>query len=171
MKKYLCLVTLMILLVQIGYSKDLKLAYINSQQIMGEFQESVDVQRVLEQEDAEFEKRMKVMENEIKSLQESLEKQAAMLSDEKRQTRIAEIQTKMENFEKFRRDTWGPQGKLYQRQEELTKPILEKVNAVIKRIGEEDNYDFIFDIVPGSVVYAKPADDITQRILDELQKK
>ncbi|MCX7834472.1 MAG: OmpH family outer membrane protein [bacterium] len=171
MKKIIGIIILIFSIWVLGNARELKLAYINSQQIMAEFQESIDVQKIIEQEDAEYEKKLKVMENEIKTLQESLEKQGAMLSEEKRQARINEITTKMENYEKFRRETWGPQGKLYQRQEELTKPVLDKVNAVIKRIGEEEGYDFIFDIVPGAIVYAKPADDITQRILDELQKK
>lgn len=171
MKKIILIGILIFGIVALTNAKELKLAYINSQQIMSEFQESVDAQRILEQEDAEYEKKLKVMENEIKALQEALEKQGAMLSEEKRQARLNEITTKMENYEKFRRETWGPQGKLYQRQEELTKPILDKVNAVIKKIGEEEGYDFIFDIVPGAVVYAKPSDDITQRILDELQKR
>lgn len=52
----------------------------------------------------------------------------------------------------------------------MTKPIIDDINAVIKRIGEEEGYDLILDSVQG-LLYAKPDLDITQRLLDELSKK
>ncbi|MDK9699897.1 MAG: OmpH family outer membrane protein [bacterium] len=153
------------------FAKDMKIAYINSQQIMAEFQESLDAQKQLESEESEYKKKLDGMEVEITKMRDTFEKQSAMMTEEKQKEKYNEIRAKMDGYEKFQRETWGPEGKLYQRNAELTKPILEKVNAVIKKIGELDGYDYIFDVVPGSIVYAKPTDDITQKILDELQKK
>ncbi len=157
--------------VKVVHAKDMKIGYINSQQIMSELQESQDAQKKLEKEEADYKKKLDDMESDIAKLRDTFEKQSAMMTEDKQKEKYAEIQSKMDDYEKFRKDTWGPEGKLYQRNAELTRPILDKVNTIIKKVGESDGYDYIFDVVPGGVVYAKPSDDLTQRVLEELQKK
>ena len=41
---------------------------------------------------------------------------------------------------------------------------------VLQKIGDEDGFDFILDVVQGVVLYAKPEFDITDRVLEELNK-
>jgi len=53
---------------------------------------------------------------------------------------------------------------------EFSRPIIEKINALISRIGEEEGYDFIFDASSGSLVHALPKYDITQQVIEELNK-
>ena len=157
--------------VKIAAAKDMKMGYINSQQIMQEFTESQEAQKKLEKEEADYKKKADGMEEEITKLRDTFEKQSAMMTEDKQKEKMSEIQSKMDTYEKFRKETWGPEGKLYQRNAELTKPILEKVNGIIKKVGEAEGYDYIFDVVPGGLVYARPADDLTQRIIEELAKK
>ena len=54
---------------------------------------------------------------------------------------------------------------------EFSKPIIEKINTLIAKIGEDEGYDFIFDAASGSLVHALPKYDITNQILEELNKK
>lgn len=53
---------------------------------------------------------------------------------------------------------------------ELTRPIIDKINKLIAKIGEEEGYDFIFDASSGALVHALPKYDITDRIIEELNK-
>ncbi len=156
---------------KIASAKDTKIGYINSQQIMADFSESQEAQKKLEKEEGEYSKKADSLKTEIEKLRDLYEKQSAMMTDEKKKDKETEILTKMDALKKFQQDTWGPEGKLYQRNSELTKPILDKVNGIIKKVGEQDGYDIIFDVVPGGVVYAKPSDDLTSRIIEELSKK
>ena len=55
-------------------------------------------------------------------------------------------------------------------QENLLKPILEVIDSAIQNIGKEKGYDYIFDAVQGSIVYALDANNLTQDVLNELQK-
>ncbi len=52
----------------------------------------------------------------------------------------------------------------------MTKPIYDKINRVIQKIGEDEEYDFIIDASSGALLHANPKYDITDRILEELNK-
>jgi Skp family chaperone for outer membrane proteins len=87
------------------------------------------------------------------------EEEQAFINEEK--------ETELSNF---RRDTWGEGGKLYTRNLELSKPILEKINTAIETISQQDGYDMVFDAASGNIVFAQPQYDITQLVLDSLEK-
>ena len=65
---------------------------------------------------------------------------------------------------------WGDDGRAVQRNLELTKPIIDKVNEILQRICEEEGYGLVLDASEGSIVYAQPELDLTDRILEELRE-
>jgi len=74
-------------------------------------------------------------------------------------------------IEKFKYEKLGPEGEYYKKNLEFTKPIIDKINGLIQKIGEDDGYDFIFDASSGALVHANTDKyDITQRVLEELNK-
>ena len=52
----------------------------------------------------------------------------------------------------------------------VASPINNRINEILNRIGDDEEYDFIFDANQGNIVYAKDDFDLTDRILEELQK-
>ena len=79
-------------------------------------------------------------------------------------------QDKAMEIEKYKYDKLGPEGEFYKKSMEFTKPIIDKINALIAKIGNDEEYDFIFDASSGALVHASPEYDITERILEELNK-
>jgi Skp family chaperone for outer membrane proteins len=74
------------------------------------------------------------------------------------------------DIERFKYEKLGPEGEYYKKNLELTKPIIDKINKVIQDIGERDEYDFIIDASSGALLHALPKYDITERVLEELNK-
>ncbi|MCX7726389.1 MAG: OmpH family outer membrane protein, partial [Chitinispirillaceae bacterium] len=68
-------------------------------------------------------------------------------------------------------DKFGQQGEALMKNEELTKPIIEKINKIIEKIAKEENYDFILDARAGGVVFGKKVYDLNQRVLEALKKE
>ena len=151
-----------------GFTKELKIGYIHSQRILSEFQESIEAQRTLDEEQREWVDKAKNMEQEIAAMEEEYENQSLLVSEEKKAERLKEIQAKYLEYQRFQQEIWGETGKLYQRNQELTKPLIDKVNAVIQKLGEEGDYDIIFDAAVGNIVYAKDDYDMTDLVLDDL---
>ena len=77
---------------------------------------------------------------------------------------------KQREIEEFQLKYFGPQGELYKMQENLLKPILAVIDEAIQNIGKEKGYDYIFDAVQGSIVYALESNNLTTDVLEELKK-
>jgi outer membrane protein len=152
-------------------AKELKIAYINSERILNESQDYKDAKKILEEEEKNYSKQARNMELDIQNLEDEIEAQGLMWSEEKKIEKQQEAQNIYLKYQQFLQDIWGQTGKLYQRNLELSKPIVDKINDVITRIGEAEGYDMIFDGAAGNLVYAKPEFDLTDRIIEELKKK
>ena len=71
----------------------------------------------------------------------------------------------------FIESIWGENGKAIQINKQLLKPIVEKISNVLKTIAEAESYDLILDVADGNIMYAVPSLDLTQRVIDELNKE
>jgi Skp family chaperone for outer membrane proteins len=50
-------------------------------------------------------------------------------------------------------------------------PIVDKINTVIKKIGTDDKFDYIFDTVNNNILHVSATQpDLTDRVLEELNK-
>ena len=158
-------------ILSVCWARELKIGYIDSERILAEFPESQEAQSKLAEENREWETQAGSMDQQIEDLSNQLEQQKLLLSEEKRAEKEQELQALYIKAQQFKQEIWGQDGKLYQRNLELTRPVVEKINAVISKIGDEENYDFIFDATQGNIVHAKAEYDITDRVLELLQKE
>ena len=63
-----------------------------------------------------------------------------------------------------------PDGLIDKKQEELISPIIEDVNEILMNIGETEDYDFIFDASAGGVIFSAEQYDLSDQVLEELNK-
>jgi outer membrane protein len=149
---------------------DAKLGYIDSARILAEYKVVEDAKKTFDQQATSWEKERAVMEAELDSLNAEYKNQELMLTESMKKEKKDQIAAKRNAYETFVQSIWGPDGKLAQKNQELMKPIIDKVNAILERIGTEEKYTMIFDAANGSVVYASPGVDLTPRVLEELNK-
>ena len=147
-----------------------KIGYIDSQRILQTFQEFLDAKNKLEEIRGQYENEYQTKLKEFESLQKDIESQSLLLSEEKKQEKSRLLQEKAFELDKYRYDKLGPEGELYKKNIELTQPIIDKVNKVIQQIGKDEEYDFIFDAGSGALVHALPKYDVTDKVLEQLNK-
>ena len=92
------------------------------------------------------------------------------MTEETKKDIEAEI-TKMQNdIDHYRDQKFGTRGELFQKQDELMKPIQNKVFSVIKEVAQEQDLDFVFDRTSDvTLLYAKEQYDITPLVIDKLK--
>jgi outer membrane protein len=166
----ICIALLAAGIFQSASAKDFKIGYVDSDRIMEEFTEFQEARSKLQEEEQAYINEASTLEEVVKSMREELEAQSLMLSAESRKEKEDRLKEKETELNNFRRDTWGEGGKLYTRNLELSKPILERINTAIETISQQDSYDMVFDAASGNIVFALPQYDITQLVLDELEK-
>jgi outer membrane protein len=160
-----------IVLLTTGSMAQLKFGYVDSQRILQEYQEAVDAQNKLEeirnQYQAEYDNKVK----EYQTLAQEIESQSLLLSEEKKQEKMRQLQEKAVEIDKYKYDKLNPEGgEFYKRNQELFKPVIDKINTVIKKIGTVEEYDFIVDASSGALLHAAPKYDLTSQVLEELNK-
>lgn len=165
------LATLSLLLFAVSPVLAQKIGYVHSQKVLSEYQEYIDVQKKLAGIQQQYEQEYNRLAAAYEQLLKDIETQTLLLSPEKKAQKQKEVQNKALEIEKYKYEKLGPQGEFYKKQAELGQPVLDKVNAVIKSIGEAEGYDYILDGATGSILFAKPEHDISQLVLDELNKK
>ncbi|MCH7680911.1 OmpH family outer membrane protein [candidate division KSB1 bacterium] len=163
------------LILGLGFSPafaQLKLGYVNSQQVLEKFKDALDVKKQLAELNTQWESEARNMQREIQKLQEELESQSLLLSDQRRQEKVQEIQTLGQKYQLFLQTKWGQQGEGVKKEVELLQPVYEKINTAIKKIGEAEGYQYIFDVVAGNILYASDDQpDLTEKLLAELNKE
>ncbi len=150
---------------------EMKIGYINSEEIFTQYEGTKLAQEKFNKEVAKWEQDASRRQKELKDLKEQLDKQSLLLSAERKKELEDSLNTKMIAYQEFLQQKFGQKGEALIKNEELTKPILEKIQKILDKIAAEENYDFIFDARAGGIVHAKPAYNLNKRVLDLLNKE
>ena len=110
------------------------------------------------------------MNQDLRVLETELDEQSLLLSEARKAEKTEEIRALYTDIQKFQDQKWGQNGEYFRKQTELMQPVLDKINTIIHRIGEEEKFDYILDTAQGSVLYAQINHDLTDRILAELER-
>ncbi|MGM0443091.1 MAG: OmpH family outer membrane protein [Fibrobacterota bacterium] len=167
MKKVHLVLFLAALTVSMVYAEDMKFGYIDSDRIIEEYNRVNDAKSELQQYSAAKEKKATQMQEEIRELQQKLQQQELMLSDEKKKQMLETLQQKTGEYQTFLQENFGQTGAVARKNNELMDPIMKDVNEAVKKIATDENYTFIFDNTVG-LIYGKPAYDVTDKVLKVL---
>jgi outer membrane protein len=159
----------MILPPSIGMAQIGKFGYVDSDRIFSEYKEWVKAQEEFNTEYKAWDEEAKTMQKELEDLTAEYEKQKLILSAEKKKEREAAITAKQQALDAYTKQIFGPSGTAEQKNAELVRPLLEKINAAIERVATEGNYDFVFN--SAGLAYAKKDFDITDKILKMLEEQ
>ncbi len=91
--------------------------------------------------------------------------QAGTLSPVQQQQKETELQNKQVALQKFDQES---KEALMKKEEEIFAPIVDELNAAIKRVGENNGYDYILDSGVGALIHFGDADDVTALVKKEL---
>lgn len=88
-----------------------------------------------------------------------------------RETKLLEqlVASRQQQLEAYQQAT---SEQFQQQDQEMSKKLLDKVNAFIKRYGEDNNYSLILSATPyGNIAYGEAAVDLTEKIVMGLNKE
>lgn len=164
------IISFLFLLPSYTASQEGKIGYVDSMRLRTGFKEFADAQAKFDQDVKAWQDEAAQMKKAIDSLEADLEKTSLILSEAKKKEKEDLLEAEKLKYQKFTNNIFGPGGKAEKRNAELTKPILDKINLVLEKIATEENFIMIFDSVNGNIAYAKKSLDLTDLVLEELQK-
>lgn len=148
----------------------LKIGYIDSDTVMDKLPDVQDARQKIDAFIQEWQAELKVLENKWKTKYDDYEKRKLIMTDQTRSETESEL-IKLENeIAQYRDKKFGTNGELFQKQDELMKPVQNKIFNAIKQVAEEENLDFVFDRSGDiMILFAKEQYDISQKVLDKLK--
>lgn len=155
-----------------GFAQKLKIGYVHSNKILSSYKDALDVQKKIDELDRQYQEEGRQMQETLRKLQDQYESQSLLLSEAKKKEKEAEIQNLILKIQQFQQEKYNPQtGEIYKKQAELMQPVLDKINAVIKKISEAEGFDLVLDTAAGNILYvSNQVIDLTDKILSELNK-
>lgn len=145
---------------------DLNIAVLDTQRALVESEEAKTlvekINRELKQEEADAKK----LSDEIRGMQEKLNKDGEVMSASEKRKIQKSIEDKQIDLQFMVNKL---QKELNDRRQELLQQMVPKVDAVLKDLIELEGYDFILE--RGSLRYANPKHDITRKVTEKLNSK
>jgi outer membrane protein len=142
-----------------------KFGFVHTERIL---RDSVPAQRAQKQIEAEFQKRDRELAgiaDQLKRMQEELEKNAMTLSETQRRAKEREFGELNREFQRKQREF---REDLNQRRNEELAQVVEQANRIIRMIAEQEKFDIIFQEMPA---YVSPRIDITDKVIKALEGK
>ena len=137
---------------------DLKIGVVNLDRILRESAPAQRAQKRIEAEVAKRDQELAKTAEQIKRLQEKLEKEGLTLAEGERIKREFELRDMTRDFQRRQREA---REDINQRRNEELSTVLERANRVVRQIAESEK----FDIILQEAVYANPRIDITEKVV------
>lgn len=158
-----------LVLIPVLGTAQMKIGFVQSDRIRGEYEEFKDAESQLQLEYQKVQFEYQSMLVRLDSMNQSFETQRLMSSPEWRREKEQEIKDTERMIQNYQAQKIGPEGELYRRQAQLEFEILTKVKRAVDKVAASKEFDYIID---GSValLYGNPAYDLTDDVLYELRR-
>lgn len=150
---------------------DLRIAHVDSKLIFNGYKGTRKAQDEYDRQVAKWEQQANLLQKELAAIKERLDKQALMLSDEKRKELESDYAKKETELKEFINRVYGRSGELISENEKVSAPIIQLIRKAINEIALQEGYDMVLDRATGSVLFWKNENDLTQKVLDYLNAR
>jgi len=170
MKRIFVLSMFLVLLCSVHASAQVKIAYFNSEAIMKQLPDAQDAQKQLDQFVADWQQELNKMQDEWKKRFDEYDKRKLIMTEQRRADTERELREMDQKIVDYRTLKFGQNGDLFNKQNELMKPVQDRVFKAVQDVAREDGYDYVFD-KSGDILlmYANEKYDLTQKVFAKLK--
>ncbi len=147
-------------------------AFVDTEYILNNIPAYKAAQDKLNKMSEDWQKEIEQEYTELNKLYKDFQSEKILLTNDMIKQREAELAEKDRSIKALQKRFFGPGGELFQKRQELIKPIQDEVYSVIKDIAESGNYAIIFDTASGSsILFTDPKYDKSDEVLEKLGYK
>jgi outer membrane protein len=168
--KKLILITLVLIGILSLGAQNTKLGYVNTDRILLDSNEAAEISRLFQLDRQNWTNQIRSLDEEIKQMERDFEIRRLAVSEATKRDLQAQIDAKKAEAGQLLEDYFGEGGRAETRYRELIDPLTKKIHDIIVKIAKDENYTMILDVSMGVVLYAAPSIDLTEQVLQELNK-
>jgi outer membrane protein len=110
------------------------------------------------------------MQADWKKKFDDYDRRKLILTEQVRSDQEKDLRQLDQNITDFRNRKFGQNGELFQKQNDVMKPIQNKLFKIVEEVAKEDGFDYVFDRSGDTLVlFANDKYDLTQKVLLRMQ--
>jgi outer membrane protein len=153
-----------------GLFAQAKIGYVDSKVIIAGMQDAKDAQANLDNIVGNWKAEITQMNDSLKLIKDDFEKKKLILTENVKKQREDEIKALENRISDFKLSKFGENGEYFQKQNELMKPVQDKMFKAIQDVAKEGDYDFVFDRSSQlMLLYMNEKYDLTQKVIKKLE--
>ena len=146
-----------------------KIGYVDSDYILEQVPEFATIQQNIDRQAQEWEAEIEESQRLVDEMFREYQARELLYTKEERQRKQEEIVQAEEESERLRMRYFGPEGELFVEQDNLMRPLQEKLMKAIEVVAATDGFDYIFDKSGDFLfLFAREQFDVSDRVLQEL---
>tara|TARA_B100001250_G_scaffold412071_1_gene442320 strand:- start:90 stop:617 length:528 start_codon:yes stop_codon:yes gene_type:complete len=146
-----------------------KIAYIDSEYILNSIPEFISSQEEIDELSKQWEEDIQAQYLEIERMYQAYQTEKYLLPEDKKKQLEEDIILKEQEVNEQKKNLFGPNGKIYEKQKELIIPIQDLIYNAIQEYAEQNDYDIIFDKSSELIMlYYNEEFNVSNQILDQL---
>ncbi len=170
MKKLIAIVVIATVFTGVSFAQ--KFAFVDSDYILNNIPSYVAAQDEIDKMSENWEAEVSKEYETIAEMYKTYQAERVLLSEEMKKKREDEIIKKEKEVKEIQNKYFGPEGDLFNKREEMVKPIQDALYKAIKEMTVEGGYAIIFDTASGaSILYSNPKYDKSDEVLQKLGYK
>jgi outer membrane protein len=163
------LITFFFVIFGLNFVNAQRFGYIDTNFILNKMPDYKKAQDEIDQLTEAWVKEVDDMNKEIKAMYSSLQAEQVLLTEEMKNERTSAIQKKEDEMKEYQKKVFGFEGLLFLKQQELIKPVQDKVWDAVDKVAKQNNLAIVFDKAGELVmIYTDPRFDYTDFVLEEL---
>jgi len=151
-------------------AQNVRIGFVDSQRIFNEYKSAQEAQDRFSREIQSWRTEADDRRRQVDELRNELKDQDPLLSEAKKLEKESTLQKAVSDYDRFVQDFWGPNGKVQRLNDEITREVIGKVRDAVELLANREGYDLVLDAADGNVIFGVKSLDLTQRVLDELNK-
>lgn len=140
-----------------------KIGYVDVRQVVQESEQAQQAKGELEEQVAQRKQQLARKRQKVQGLQQELEKQGSLMSEEQEKVKKRRLQEAMRELRRLQQQA---QEDLDTRKNQVLQDIYDRVFQIANRIGEQEDFDLI--LTAPSALYVADRVDLTERVLTEV---
>ncbi len=166
MKKSILTICFALFLLSFSFAQ--RIAHVDTEYIMSKIPGYEQAQKSLDNLSAGWQKEIETKRTEIEEMYKKYQSEKVLLSEEMKTKREDEIIAKEKEVKELQKKYFGKDGELFNKRQELVKPLQDEVFNAIKELATEGNFDYVFDKTTGNILYANEKHDKSDDVLKKL---
>jgi outer membrane protein len=152
-------------------ANEFRVGYVDYDQVIAKYEAAVEAKSEMDTVRQGFEARAESLQSEYELAKSEYESQQLTLSEEGKRAQNAEVDQRKRRYDGYIAEVYGKGGLIDQRYKELIAPIVGKIDSAVAKLSVDEGFTLILDASKSGIVYAEAGLDLTQLVIDDLNRE